>query len=144
MKRTTIAAALVSAAIICGPTTALAAGLAKDKNDLGKQEYDKNCAVCHGEKAKGDGPYREFISKIPDLTVLSKNNGGVFPISRVYEIVDGRQEIKAHGPRDMPIWGTDYSIRAAEKYGDVEYDPEAYVRTHILSLIDYLYRLQVK
>lgn len=140
MKRTMIAAVLVSTAIICGPTAALA----KDKIDLGKQEYDSNCAVCHGETGKGDGPYREFISKIPDLTVLSKNNGGVFPITRVYEIIDGRQEIKAHGPRDMPIWGTDYSIRAAEKYMDVEYDPEAYVRTHILSLIDYLYRLQVK
>lgn len=140
MKRRTIAAALFSAATIFGFTTALAA----DKVSPGKQEYDSHCAVCHGEKGKGDGPYREFISKIPDLTVLSKNNGGVFPINRVYEIVDGREQIKAHGPRDMPIWGTAYDIAAAQQYGDVGYDVEAHVRAHILLLIDYLYRLQVK
>lgn len=132
------------AAVLLGSSGISFAAEKGDKVDRGKREYDGNCAVCHGAGGKGDGPYREFISKIPDLTVLAKNNKGVFPINRVYEVVDGRQVIKAHGTRDMPIWGREYSIAAAEQYRDVDYDQEAFVRTRILSLIDYLYRIQTK
>ena len=57
-------------------------------------------------------------------------------------MIDGRQEVKGHGPRDMPVWGRDYQIKAGEHYGDVAYDPEVYVRGRILALIDYLNRLQ--
>jgi hypothetical protein len=44
----------------------------------------------------------------------------------------------------MPVWGRDYNLKAAEYYMDVPYDPDAYVRGKILSLIDYIYRMQVK
>jgi hypothetical protein len=44
----------------------------------------------------------------------------------------------------MPIWGRDYQVKAAEYYMDVPYDAEAYVRTRILALVDYLNRLQAK
>jgi hypothetical protein len=62
----------------------------------------------------------------------------------VTRVIDGRELIKIHGSRDMPIWGTRYSINAAEHYVDVPYDQEAYVRSRILILIDYLYRVQQK
>lgn len=52
--------------------------------------------------------------------------------------------IKAHGPREMPIWGTEFSIKAAELYVEAPYDSEAYVRNRVLALIDYLYRIQEK
>jgi len=141
MKPVTIAAALSWAVMTCAPAIGLA-----DKVDFGKREYDSNCAVCHGLKGKGDGPYAGMGNQsVRDLTVLSKKNGGVFPIEHVYEVIDGREQIKAHGPRDMPIWGTEYSITAAERYGDVGgYSEEAYIRAHILLLVDYIYRLQVK
>lgn len=138
-----VGAVVFTATMLLGPGVAFTAEKAGKANP-GMQEYRANCAVCHGETGKGDGPYREYISKIPDLTVLSKNNKGVFPIDRVYNIIDGREQIKAHGPRDMPIWGRNYSIAAGEHYVDVEYDPEAFVRARILFLIDYLYSLQVK
>jgi hypothetical protein len=80
----------------------------------------------------------------PDLSQLSKRNGGVFPFERVYKVIDGREEVKGHGPRDMPIWGRDYQLKAGRDYVDVGYDPEAYVRGRILALIDYLNRLQAK
>ena len=117
---------------------------AQGKVDFGKREYDANCATCHGIKGIGNGPSAGILSKsVPDLTTLAKRNGGVFPIARVFETIEG-EGLAAHGSRDMPIWGTDYKIKAAEHYVDVPYNPEAYVRARLLSLVDYLYRLQVK
>lgn len=129
------------AVMIAAPCSALAA----DKVDVGKREYEANCAGCHGATGKGDGPYNAFLNKSSsNLTVLAKNNGGVFPIARIYEVIDGRQQVPAHGQRDMPIWGADYMVKAAEYYVDVPYDPESYVRARILALIEYINRLQAK
>jgi len=64
--------------------------------DAGKREYDTNCAGCHGAKGRGDGPQAKDLKVKPaDLAHLARNNGGVFPINRVYDIVDGRKEVKA-------------------------------------------------
>lgn len=112
------------------------------KVDLGKQEYLENCTVCHGNDGKGHGPYVEFLRKSPpDLTQLTKRNGGVFPVSRMYETIEGAN-VPGHGARDMPIWGMDYRIKAAEYYVDVPYEPEPYVRARILMLIEHISRLQ--
>jgi len=74
--------------------------------DVGKGEYDAACAICHGAGGRGDGAYTSQLKgQVPDLTVLAKNNQGVFPFDRVYQIIDGQQELKAHGSREMPIWG---------------------------------------
>ena len=119
--------------------------LSADKLDIGKVEYDQSCASCHGLDGKGKGPFSEAMQlTVPDVTNLSKRNGGVFPVSRVYDVIDGREAVKAHGTRDMPIWGKHYSVSAAPRYDDYAYNPEAAVRGRILSLIDYLYRLQSK
>ena len=94
-------------------------------------------------KAKGSGPFVEFLKKSPtDLTTMARRNGGVFPIARAYEVIEGAGV--GHGTRDMPIWGQDYSIKAAEYYMDVPYNPEVYVRSRILALAEYLHRLQAK
>jgi hypothetical protein len=71
---------------------------------------------------------------------MSKRNGGVFPFAKTYEVIEGAGV--GHGTREMPIWGQDYSIRAAEYYVDVPYNSEAYVRARILALVEYLNRLQ--
>lgn len=115
------------------------------KFDLGKQEYAAKCAVCHGPDGKGDGPYAELLNiKITDLTTLSQRNNGVFPFLWVQEVIDGRQSFKAHGPREMPIWGLDYLAKAEESHKEFPYEAEAYVRARILALSEYIYRLQVK
>ncbi len=124
---------------------------AKDP-DAGKTEFEAKCAVCHGVDGKGDGPLASQLKTTPaDLTQLSKKNGGVFPLSAVYEKIDGRQEVKAHGTRDMPVWGYRYaplpssalSPKPMESWplSDLP-DPEAIIRGRILALVDYLYRLQ--
>lgn len=116
-------------------------------DDVGKREYDNNCAVCHGASGKGDGPYAGIIdSKIPDMTMLQKNNNGVFPFDRVYQTIDGRMEIKAHGTRDMPIWGNEYNAKAVEYYADfpMGYSATGFVRGRILALVNHIYSLQAK
>ena len=110
--------------------------------DPGKREFESNCAVCHGVLGRGDGSVVELLRRAPpDLTQLSKRNGGVFPIDRVYQTIEGGT-VAAHGTREMPIWGRDYRIQGAEYYMDVPYDPEVYVRTRMLWLVEYLSRLQ--
>ena len=112
------------------------------KVDLGKREFDASCAVCHGTSGKGNGPYVEFLKRSPtDLTTMAKRNGGVFPVNRTYETIEGAN-VPGHGSRDMPIWGNDYRIQAGEYFVDAPYNPEAYVRSRILALVEYINRLQ--
>lgn len=141
MNAIRIAAVLLGVVLLSGTGTIYAQQ--KKQFDFGKREYDSKCAVCHGVNGKGDGLYRPWLTKSPtDLTVLSKNNGGVFPFDRVYNIIDGRLTVRAHGPADMPIWGAHY--KADETFFDAPYDPEAYVRTRVLALTEYISRLQPK
>lgn len=141
MKLSTIHAVLVGASLAIAATGALAQG----KVDLGKREYDANCASCHGLKGTGDGPNAPYLNrKAADLTTLAKTSGGVFPVNRLYETIDGTLTVPGHGTRDMPTWGSVYRSRAAEYYVDVPYDPNAFVRARILALIEYISRLQVK
>ena len=121
--------------------------------DAGQFEYRMGCAACHGVDGKGMGPVGALFGKPPaDLTVLSKRNNGVFPFSSVYEVIDGRKLIIAHGTRDMPIWGDRYtpnpngavSPNASDMFVKPSYDPETVVRMRILAVIDYLNRIQEK
>ncbi len=113
--------------------------------DIGEREYTFKCAVCHGASGKGDGPYVESLKVAPtDLTLLEQKNGGQFPFERVFQVIDGRANIKAHGTRDMPIWGNEYTEEAIEYHSQV-YDilnAELFVQGRILSLITYLRSIQ--
>ncbi len=112
--------------------------------DIGKREYNAKCASCHGLTGKGDGYYEPLLTVRPsDLTVITKKNNGVFPVDKVVQAIDGRAGVKAHGSREMPIWGRDYSLEAGERYFDLPFDAEGYVRAKILAVVDYLYRLQI-
>ena len=120
--------------------------------DVGKIEYQWSCVACHGIDGKGTGPLAKVLKTKPaDLTTIAKRNNGVFPTNRVYETIDGRQEVKSHGPREMPIWGFRYNPspfqwfgRTAPHYVDPAIDPEAIIRGRILALVDYLNRIQEK
>ena len=141
MKLSRLATTLLGIVSFCVFTMAIAA----EQFDIGKREYDASCANCHGRDGKGGGPFARMLqARTPDLTTLSKNNGGVFPLARVFNIIDGREEVKAHGTREMPIWGRQLTLKAAPEYDDYPYETEAFVRARILAVIDYLYRLQAK
>jgi mono/diheme cytochrome c family protein len=116
--------------------------------DMGKKEFESNCATCHGLNAKGDGPQAEFLTTKPaNLTILAKNNGGVFPAERIREIIDGRFEVAAHGPREMPVWGREFQIDVPDlplEAGQPFDYRESTVRNKIQALINYLVQLQEK
>jgi mono/diheme cytochrome c family protein len=119
--------------------------LAQADVDFGKREYMANCAVCHGTAGNGAGYYEGFLKQKPtDLTLLAKRNGGIFPYQSVYEVIDGRRQVAAHGSRDMPVWGDDYYAKGATYETTGVFNPETYVRARILSLVDYLYRIQAQ
>ena len=111
---------------------------------LGKQDFETYCASCHGESAHGDGPVAEFIAiEAADLTKLARKNGGKFPAERVKEIIDGRREVKVHGPRDMPVWGDRFDDEANFP-GFRPEDREIVVRERVAQLTSYLEMLQEK
>jgi len=112
---------------------------------IGKMEFQKNCASCHGMEGKGDGPMVEFLKQSPkDLTMLSKANGGVYPQAKVYEWIRDPHKIRAHGTEEMPIWGDRYSKEIIEKYGPDYYGPGSSVQERILELVFYLGTIQQK
>ena len=89
-------------------------GLSQD--DVGALEFHYGCAACHGPDAKGNGPLavaEQLKNAPPDLTTLAKKNKGIFPLNAIYDIIDGRREIGAHGTRDMPVWGHRYMPSAS-------------------------------
>jgi mono/diheme cytochrome c family protein len=73
----------------------------------GVEMFNTYCAVCHGKDGKGDGPAASEL-KIPpaNLTLLAVNNNGKFPADLVAETIRvGPRDAKAHGSKDMPVWG---------------------------------------
>jgi len=105
----------------------------------GDLEYQNHCAVCHGVDASGNGIMSKYLTlKPPNLTQLSKKYGGKFPFWQVYRTIDGRDEVRGHGPRTMPIWGARFR---AESGGN---DPGARSQAagRILSLVFYLQHIQ--
>jgi mono/diheme cytochrome c family protein len=143
------------AVVAIAAITIVSAGqiLAAEVVDPGKAEYHSSCAPCHGSDGKGAGPISAMLKvPPPNLTVLAKKNKGVLPFSAVYEIIDGRKTVMAHGTRDMPIWGDRYAPepskalipRPSENILSLFYDPEAVVRMRIFAVIDYLNRIQQK
>jgi mono/diheme cytochrome c family protein len=147
MTRIRAIAALIGAAAIGLPWLASGQQPSDIGKDLavGKREYDANCAACHGPKGKGDGPNARMSGVPPaDLTTLAQRNGGWFPFARVYEFIDGRRLVKAHGTREMPVWGLGYRAEAAEYYAQAPANAEAHVRARILELTEYVYRLGAK
>jgi mono/diheme cytochrome c family protein len=129
--------------------------------DAGKAQYLSSCAPCHGTDGKGKGRLSSKLKTKPaDLTTFAKKNNGVFPLSAVYEAVGGRNATGSHGTRE-PIWGCRHTTSSIsptktvkrkvykqpdryESHLDLSCDPEDIIGNRILSVVEYLRRIQEK
>jgi len=105
-------------------------------------DFRFSCSGCHGEDGRGGGQKAFGLSvEPPDLTTLSARNSGVFPRERLRRIIDGREDIKVHVDREMPVWGQIFKLEAEEGLGGAEGDSTT-VRERLEHLIDFIETLQ--
>lgn len=72
----------------------------------GQRYFLRYCASCHGENGDGHGPVAAVLSKPPaNLRLLGDKYGLPLPAARIAEVIDGRSAVRAHGNREMPVWG---------------------------------------
>lgn len=72
----------------------------------GKDLFASYCASCHGMDARGAGPASAAMkTRPPDLTQLSKRNGGKFPQAAAQQMLTGEKMKRSHGSSEMPVWG---------------------------------------
>ena len=107
------------------------------RSELGKARYEEYCSSCHpiGETARSGASETSG----PDLTRLRERYGWPLPRERLAAFIDGRTEIRAHGPREMPVWG-------ARLYEDYPQTPgaEAARGGTVTVILDYLETIQIE
>jgi mono/diheme cytochrome c family protein len=80
----------------------------RSNSPSGAELYKQRCAVCHGNDLKGVGPVPAPYRVPPDLTTLARRYGGGFPNAYVADVLRNGVTMPAHGPAEMPVWGTDF------------------------------------
>jgi mono/diheme cytochrome c family protein len=103
----------------------------------GEKLYKQDCAVCHGNDLKGNGPAPPPFKDVPpDLTKLAKSQGGKFPEKYFEDVLRNGVPIPAHGSPEMPTWGADFRTR--------EHLDSAEVTQRITNLSNYIKSRQEK
>ncbi len=128
--------------VLLGAISSVVWAQEQDVVAAGKVEFQRYCAVCHGSDGTGGRSLkqRNFLKVTPtDLTRLSRRHGGEFPFWTVYNVVDGRFEIRGHGTREMPIWADAFQVEEGSRLG-----AETRAVGRILSLVFYLQSMQKK
>lgn len=90
----------------------------RSETPSGAELYARHCAVCHGNDLRGAGPFPPPYRKPPDLTSLARRHGGKFPEAYVAKVLRNGVTLPAHGPAEMPVWGSDFAAR--ERIDDAE------------------------
>jgi hypothetical protein len=78
----------------------------------------------------------------PDLTRIAKRSGGSYPADRVRRIIDGRETIRPHGPREMPVWGWEFFYEAGGLRQEDTHEARRQSDQIIERLVEYLRSLQ--
>lgn len=132
---TLLAIALPGPAVVASEAPP-AEGTASGAVARGALLYRIHCRSCHGDEACGHGPLAELLTVAPsDLTALTPADSD-FPDEEVHRVIDGREQVRAHGAREMPVWGL--SFQEAGRDSDQEPD----VRARIDDLVAYLRSIQ--
>lgn len=109
----------------------------------GNRTFNRFCATCHGQDAKGNGPYAANLKATPtNLTKLANQRNGAFPWSEIYKVIDGRDIATAHGTSEMPIWGDLFNMSDwGKNYAE---QSTAITRGRIFELLMYLDFIQAE
>lgn len=126
---------LVSLALLA--STPVLASEQAEAVERGELLYRVHCRSCHGAEATGAGPMAELLKIQPtDLTRIAERSGNEFRQDVVYTKIDGREDIRGHGSREMPVWGLSFQSVGLDS------SQEADVRLRIRDLVAYLESIQ--
>ena len=104
----------------------------------GKKQFQTYCSSCHGMDARGSGPAASVLRvPPPNLRKIASRRDGKFPAEEINAVIDGRSGVKAHGNREMPIWGRAFS----DSVGGGSLGEEI-VRGELFVLVEYLRSIQ--
>jgi mono/diheme cytochrome c family protein len=133
-------AILVGSAVLLASACAVTPGR-EPAQMTGMELYGQLCSSCHGAGGQGDGPVSSLIKiGVPDLTRIAQREGGEFPTEDVRRTIDGRWDRRAHGARDMPVWGWQFYDSSATN----DAEERARVDSMIDRLVGYLRSIQVE
>ena len=127
-------ARFVTGALVLGSALGVLAARAPS-TDVGEGRvlYTRYCASCHGLDADGRGPVAPVLRRPPsDLRRLGSRYGMPLPADRIARYVDGREDVAAHGTREMPVWGERFRA------------PEQAVDPRIRTIVAYLDSIQAR
>jgi mono/diheme cytochrome c family protein len=123
-------AALCMVVMACGIGMAGSTEIAQ-----GKAIYLQYCASCHGPNGEGNGPLAPMLTTPPaNLRKLSQRYGNPLPEDQIARFIDGRSDVRLHGPRDMPVWGERFYV---DGNGDSQQ-----VKSRIAKLVAFLQSIQ--
>jgi len=96
--------------------------------------YNQHCLACHGTDLKDAGPFHPPYRTPPDLTTLTLRHGGKFPFTYVSKVLRNGVTLPAHGPAEMPVWGSEFAARNRLD--------ESQIATRIRNLANYIKIMQ--
>ncbi len=142
------AVALLVAVAACGsdepaadassPASDVVAESAYDAVLAGRAHYVRYCASCHGEDGTGNGLVAEALKTPPtDMTQIRSEAGGGFPVYDLTDVIRGIKDVRAHGTREMPVWGNIWGPDSGRDESD------ELVEARINELIEYIRSIQV-
>ena len=131
-------------------TLLLSAGSLRAQNEgngfdvfSGRVTFQRYCSSCHGPEAEGDGNIAQYLKVAPaDLTQINQKHGE-FSSDGIRAYIDGREDVRGHGTREMPVWGEVFQSTLAEPAATAEEGEERAERI-IDQLVTYLRSIQVE
>ena len=127
------ACGLASAA---GPAQTTSQPAAAAAIERGRATYREHCAVCHGDRGRGDGPAAASLTPRPtNLTTMTRVTGA-FPGAHIAATIKGTDPVVAHGNPGMMIWG---AIFLADANGS-----QARADERVNDLVRFIESIQVK
>jgi len=102
----------------------------------GQEMYTVYCSSCHGKDGRANTPVARLCAVPPaDLSVLAFNNHGIYPASRVAEVLRNGTGKTPTGQGYMPVWQPLLQSMNSETLAVTE--------LRIRNLTDYVKTLQV-